>query len=96
MKDDPLTHYIPRRLNDNPKFLFWDWDVAIIFVLGAMVGIYCGMLKVGLIGGFGLAAGWSRLKSGKHPGIAIHVTYWFIGKPSLKEIPAGYIREMVG
>lgn len=95
-QEDPLTHYIPRRLDDQPKFLFWDWDVAMVAFMGIFVGIYGGFIWFGVAAGIGLAAGWSRLKAGKHPGMAAHVMYWFTGLPKLKELPASHVKELIG
>lgn len=36
-----LSHYIPRRLDDGAKFLFWEMDVAMIGLMGVLVGIGC-------------------------------------------------------
>lgn len=94
--DDPLTHYIPRRLDDPAKFLFWEYDVAAIAGFGVFVGIYGGMLVPGLVLGLGGAAGWSKVKSGKHRGIAVHVMYWFTGYPKMKELPPSHLKELIG
>lgn len=96
MHNDPLTHYVPRRLDDPPKFLFWDFDVAILAFVGIFIGVYGGFVWFGLISGLACAAGWSRLKAGKHPGMAQHVIYYFAGLPKLKELPASHIKELVG
>jgi conjugal transfer pilus assembly protein TraL len=34
-----LSHYIPRRLDDKGKFLFWELDVAAVALLGMLVGV---------------------------------------------------------
>ena len=95
-KDEDLSHFVPRRLDDSGKFLFWDMDVAIVALLGILVGISIDMQIIGLILGFVLAYMYSKLKSGKHPGVATHLMYWFTGAPSPKELPASHIRELNG
>jgi len=95
-QDDQLRNYVPRRLNDKPKFLFWHLDIAVIGLVGIVFGVYAGLGLGGLVLGVGMAAGWSRLKSGKHPGMAAHVMYWFTGKPHLKSLPASHLRELIG
>lgn len=95
-QDDQLRHYVPRRLDDKPKFLFWELDVAAIAFAGFFLGIYAGLAWGGVALGIFLATGWSRVRSGKHPGMAIHVMYWFTGYPNLNALPPAYIRELVG
>ncbi|MCC7005656.1 MAG: type IV conjugative transfer system protein TraL [Ottowia sp.] len=95
-QEDHLRHYIPRRLDDKAKFLFWELDVAAIAFAGIFLGVYGGLAWGGVLLGVLFAAGWSRLKSGKHPGMATHVMYWFTGYPKLNALPPSYIRELVG
>ena len=96
MQNDPLTHYVPRRLDDAPKFLFWDVDVAMLAFVGIFIGVYGGFVWFGVIVGIACAAGWSRLKAGKHAGMAQHVIYYFAGLPKLKALPASHVKELVG
>lgn len=48
--------------------------------------------------GFGIAAAYCyrKLKTGKHPGVATHILYWFTGFPEPKELPGSHIRELNG
>ncbi|CAB1371207.1 protein of unknown function (plasmid) [Denitratisoma oestradiolicum] len=39
MSQTDLSHYIPRRLDDAGKFLFWELDVAAIAILGMLIGV---------------------------------------------------------
>lgn len=91
-----LSHYIPRRLDDAGKFLFWEQDVAVIGAIGMMGGISTGYPISGLFFGAALAYGYSKLKSGKHPGMAKHILYWFTGLPEPKELPGSHLRELNG
>lgn len=95
-KDEDLSHFVPRRLDDTGKFLFWDKDVAVVALIGIMIGISIDMQIIGLMLGFAFAFLYSKLKSGKHPGMAAHLMYWFTGAPSLRELPASHIRELNG
>ena len=61
-----------------------------------LVEISIVLVIIGLILGFVLAYMYSKLKSGKHPGMATHLMYWFTGAPSPKELPASHIRELNG
>jgi len=91
-----LSHYIPTRIDGGGKFLFWDFDVAGIFILGAMTGIGCDYPILGLLLGLMLAFGYAKLKSGKHPGLAVHLLYWWTGFPVPTDLPASYLREFNG
>lgn len=91
-----LSHYIPRRLDDGAKFLFWEMDVAMIGFMGVLVGIGSGFPVIGLLLGIGAAFLYGKLKAGKHPGMATHLLYWFTGFPEPKELPGSHIRELNG
>lgn len=91
-----LSHYIPRRLDDAPKFLFWEFDVAGLGLTGVFMGIATGFPVLGLLLGLALAFSYTKLKSGKHPGMANHLLYWFTGVPTPKELPGSHIRELNG
>ncbi len=96
MSERDLSHYIPARLDDSGKFLFWERDVASVALLGIFVGIGTGFPIIGVVGGAGLAYAYSRLKSGSHPGMATHLAYWFTGIPEPKELPGSHLREFNG
>lgn len=91
-----LSHYIPRRLDDGAKFLFWEIDVAMIALMGILAGVGCGFPIIGVGIGIGAAYGYGKLKTGKHPGMATHILYWFTGFPEPKELPGSHIRELNG
>lgn len=96
MSQTDLSHYIPRRLDDVSKFLFWELDVASIALVGIMLGIAVDMPIFGVVLGGSLAFGYGKLKAGKHPGMATHLLYWFTGFPEPKELPKSHIRELNG
>ncbi len=91
-----LSHYIPRRLDSAGKFLFWDLDVAALGLLGVLIGIGTGFTLLGVCIGIGLAFAYSRLKAGKHPGMAAHLLYWWTGLPVPRELPGSHLRELNG
>jgi conjugal transfer pilus assembly protein TraL len=96
MAHEDLSHYIPRRLDSDGKFLFWDLDVAAIGIVGMMVGLGAGYTVLGLIGGCGLAFAYGKLKAGKHPGMAAHLLYWWTGLPQPRDLPGSHLRELNG
>lgn len=96
MSQKDLSHYIPRRLDDTGKFLFWELDIAAIGMLGVLIGIVLGFPLIGLFAGIVLAYGYSKLKTGKHPGMATHLMYWCSGMPTPKELPGSHLRELNG
>lgn len=91
-----LSHYIPRRLDDKGKFLFWDLDVAAVALIGMLVGLASEYRILGLVGGIAMAYGYGKLKAGQHPGMAAHLFYWFTGMPEPKELPKSHLRELNG
>jgi conjugal transfer pilus assembly protein TraL len=96
MSKADLSHFIPRRLDSQGKFLFWDLDVAGIGIAGMMTGQASGYPVMGLAIGIAAAYGFSKMKSGKHPGIASHLLYWWTGMPTPKELPGSHLRELNG
>lgn len=91
-----LSHFIPRRLDAAGKFLFWDLDVAGIGLIGMLLGVATGYNLVGLLLGVAMAYAYNKLKSGKHPGMAAHLLYWWTGFPQPRELPGSHLRELNG
>lgn len=96
MSQTDLSHYIPRRLDDAGKFLFWEMDVAAFPLLGLFIGVATGFALPSFIFGVVLAYQYNKLKSGKHPGMASHTLYWLCGTPTPKELPGSHLRELNG
>jgi conjugal transfer pilus assembly protein TraL len=90
-----LSHYLPLRLDEPSKFLFWSRDVAMIGLSGMLMGIAFDMPVIGISLGIAAAFGFSRLKSGHHPGMAAHMLYW-LGFMSPKGLPDSFLRELNG
>jgi len=70
--------YIPRTLDHQEKFFFWEADQFILAVLIIGIGVSLGMMLTGIIGGGLVAYAYGRLKSGKHPKFASHLMYWWL------------------
>ncbi|KML57050.1 conjugal transfer protein TraL [Burkholderia cepacia] len=95
MSDD-LSHYVPSRLDDPEKFLFFRKDVAAIGLTGTIVGVATNHTLLGLVVGIAIAAAWQKFSSGQHPGMSAHVMYWVLGLPEPKKLPPSDLRELNG
>jgi conjugal transfer pilus assembly protein TraL len=89
-------YYIPRKLDNPPKFLFWTYDTLVLALAPILLGFLFGFIPLGLILGGVAAVGYERLKIGKHAGVGSHTLYWLIGTPSLKGLPPSHARCLVG
>jgi len=95
MSQSDLSYYIPRRLDDLGKFLFWQLDVAAIVLIGLIVGVPSAFPILGLCSGVLLAFFYRKLKAGNHPGM-MHLLYWLGGLITLKALPPSHLRELNG
>ncbi|MBK8768300.1 MAG: type IV conjugative transfer system protein TraL [Burkholderiaceae bacterium] len=96
MDEKRFDHLVPQRLDDSGKFLFWDTDVAMAFVVFVMLGILVSQpITCAAIGAFAAYA-YNRLKSGRHPGLAAHLAYWHLGLRRPRELPPSHLRELHG
>lgn len=96
MSSQDLSHTIPQHLDDAAKFLFWELDVACIALIGVLLGIACELPLIGLGLGIGMAFLYGKFKAGQHPGMAMHLLYWFTGYQEPKELPKSHLREFNG
>lgn len=88
---------VPRTLDEPPRIFFWEFDVALVFLVGIGFGILSSqVLLCALLGTIGASA-FSKAKSGKHPGYLVHMLYWSLPvNIGLKRTPPSYEREFVG
>jgi conjugal transfer pilus assembly protein TraL len=96
MDEESRWLVIPRRLDDPPKFLFWDFDVASIACLGMAFGALSGQFLLGCVGGCLAAYAWSRTKQGKHRGYGLHVAYWNLPVRIFRRTPPSARRDFMG
>lgn len=88
---------VPRSLDAPPRFFFWDFDVAIVFLLCLGFGIVTGFTMTFSVIGIFAAAGFSRLRSGQHPGYLIHLMYWYLPiSVGFKRTPPSHERFFTG
>ncbi len=97
MSAEEYKHYVPQTLDDPPKLLFWDMDVAMVFIVMLGFAIMVGQMVIGTIAGLILAAMFARAKSGRSRGYGLHLLYWYspVGL-SFKRVPASNKRNFVG
>jgi conjugal transfer pilus assembly protein TraL len=76
--DGDETGYIPKALDAQERFLWWEMDQAILAIMLLGMGAAAGqMLPGGVLNGV-LAWQYGRLKAGKHPKFAVHALYWWM------------------
>lgn len=96
MSAQDIKYLIPKRIDDPPKFLFWDYDVAMVFMTALMFGILAGFFLTSVAFGFGLCYGLTKLKAGQQKGYGIHMLYWYLPLNMFKRTPQSSIREFIG
>ncbi len=95
--NEDLKLAIPNRLDDPPKFLWWDFDVSMIFMVGVVFGMMTHFTLVGSGLGLVAAVAYQKTKQGKHKAYGIHFIYWKLGVTmGVKSVPPTYVREFRG
>ena len=88
---------IPSRLDDIPKFLWWDFDVAMLAMGGLVFGLVTEHLFVMTALSIMLAVAYQRAKAGKHQAFGLHFLYWHTPvRMGMKLTPPSSIREYIG
>lgn len=93
------TGYIPKSLDAQERFLWWEMDQAIAALLLIGVGVSSGQMLLGIAMGVLVAWQYGRLKSGKHPKFAVHAIYWWLPSGMLlktRATPPADIRSFLG
>lgn len=72
------TGYIPKSLDAQERFLWWEMDQAIIAIMLVGMGVIAGAMLIGLAAGAVAAWQYGRLKAGRHPKFAVHAMYWWL------------------
>jgi conjugal transfer pilus assembly protein TraL len=94
-----VIYQIPRRHDDPPKLLLWDFDQALIFMLFLVMGLLSDMLVSSFVLGILAAKKYSRIKAGKHRMFLIHLMYWHLPSEmilGIKALPPSATREFIG
>lgn len=89
--------FVPRKLDEPPRFFFWEFDIALVFLVGIGFGILSNQIVLCTVLGTVGATVFSKTKSGQHPGYLVHLLYWYLPlNIGLKRTPPSYEREFVG
>jgi conjugal transfer pilus assembly protein TraL len=87
---------IPQHLDDPPRFLFWDLDEAILFMLALVLGLLVDLVFVGGATGVALVLAYGKAKSGRHRAYALHLMYWHLPVTlGFRRTPPSWIREFI-
>jgi conjugal transfer pilus assembly protein TraL len=87
---------IPQHLDDPPRFLFWDLDEAILFMLALVLGLMVDLVFVGGATGVALILAYGKAKSGRHRAYALHLMYWHLPVTlGFRRTPPSWIREFI-
>jgi len=87
---------IPRYIDTQPQFLWWELDEVIVLIMCMMVGIITRQLTYFLIAGFAVTYFLTKLKSGKSDGYIFHWFYWLsIPSFQFRRVPPGERREFL-
>jgi conjugal transfer pilus assembly protein TraL len=87
---------IPQHLDDPPRFLFWDLDEAILFMLALVLGLLVDLVFVGGATGVALVLAYGKAKSGRHRAYALHLMYWHLPVTlGFRRTPPSWVREYI-
>jgi len=92
-----LSLRMPRHLDDAEKFLWWDFEQALIVVAIIGFSIVVNMIMAGVV--FGVVAGIAlgRIKSGRSRGYLVHTAYWYLPMDlGMKRTPPSHVARFIG
>ena len=97
MSDIELKYIIPHRLDDPPKFLWWDFDVAILFMGCVVMGIMTNQTLTFSGLGVVVAMSYQKLKAGRSRAFGLHALYWYLPSSfGFRITPPSAVREFIG
>jgi conjugal transfer pilus assembly protein TraL len=94
-----MDYEIPRTHDAPMKFIFWDFDQAMIFMTCIVFGILADLMVPGIVLGLLLGSWYGRRKVGKHPMFILHSIYWHLPSELLlpfPSLPPSCTREFIG
>ena len=97
MNDEDRKYLIPQRLDDPPKFLWWDLDVAMLFMGSVILGILCNQTLTFTGIGVVAAMAYQKIKAGRSRAFGLHAIYWYMPiSLGFRITPPSAVREFVG
>jgi conjugal transfer pilus assembly protein TraL len=94
-----MEHAIPNQHDDPPKLLLWDFDQAMIVMIGMTFGIVAEMLLAGIVCSLLVARWYGQKKVGRHRMFVLHLMYWYLPSDLLMpfpSLPPSSTREFIG
>lgn len=97
MSEMDHKYVIPARLDDPPKFLWWDFDVAILCMGCILIGIMSNQTMTFTGVGVVAALSYQKLKTGRSRAFGLHALYWFLPITfGFRVTPPSAVREFIG
>lgn len=98
-EQEAMRYTIPATLDDLPKFLWWDFDQALLFLSIMLLGLISNFILTGIV--LAGIAGWAygKTKSGRHRAYVVHMMYWYFPSDltsNYKVTPPSYERDFLG
>jgi conjugal transfer pilus assembly protein TraL len=90
--------YIPKHLDDMSKFLLWEIDEALAFIIPLFLGFMMGKGLFGLVAAFLCFHFWKKVKGAGGKNLIRSLIYWHYPKSilGLKATPDSSIRNFIG
>jgi conjugal transfer pilus assembly protein TraL len=91
-------YYIPKHLNDPPRWLFWTMDEATILISGFALGVLFNHILIAGVLGIALMLLLKKLKGKEGNSFLLNRAYWYfpLCKQAFKITPPSYIKEYIG
>lgn len=87
----------PQRLDDPPRFLWWDFDVALLAMGCLLIGILVNMPTTSGVIGCMVAMSYQKLKAGRSRAFGLHALYWYLPVTfGFRITPPSAVREFIG
>lgn len=77
MNQNDVKNYIPKTLDNLPRFALWDIYQSMLFLMCFGFGAVMHFLFYGFVLGVLLAWIYGRLSSGQGRGFLVHLLYWY-------------------
>jgi len=92
-----LALMMPRHLDDEAKFLWWDFQQVLIVMAVIGFSIVVNMLIEGVVLGIMAGMAIGRIKSGRGRGYMAHTAYWYMPmNMGMERTPPSHITRFVG